>query len=251
VRRTLVALVLAAAAASIPGAAAGRGIGLSASPLRLTLKGTSSAAITVRNPGRRAVLVVVSRSGFGRSLRGKPHVRPAGPANAWLRFRPRRIRIAPGGKGVLHVRAASPRRTGPGDHPALVLLTTRPLGVRHVRVRLRVGVIVDLRVRGRIVRRLDPGGLSVRRRGAQRLLELRLVNRGNVTERLGGNRLRLVLVRDGRILATLRPRRLEILPHSAGIAVFVYRGHVRGTVQVRIKLHPPRSGHVRAFWLQF
>lgn len=197
------------------------------------------------------MLVDVSRSGFGRSLRGKPRVRPASSATAWLRFRPRRIRIAPGGKGVLHVRAASPRRMGPGDHPALVLLTTRPLGLRHVRVRLRVGVIVDLRVRGRIVRRLDPRALTVRRHGAQRLLELRLVNRGNVTERLGGNRLRLVLVQDGRILATLRPRRREILPHSAGIAVFVYRGRARGTIRVRIKLHPPRSGHLRAFWLQF
>lgn len=245
------ALILAAAATSIPGAAAGRGIGLSASPLRLTLKGASTAAITVRNPGRRAVLVDVSRSGFGRSLRGKPRVRPASPANAWLRFRPRRIRIAPGGKGVLHVRAASPRRTGPGDHPALVLLTTRPVGVRRVRVRLRVGVIVDLHVGGRIVRQLDSGGLTVRRRGMERLLELRLVNRGNVTERLGANRLRLVLVRDGRILVTLRPRRREILPHSAGIAVFVYRGRARGTVQARVKLHPPRSGHLRAFWLQF
>jgi hypothetical protein len=251
VRRALVALVLAAAAASIPGAAAGRGIGLSASPLRLTLRGPSTAAITVRNPGRRAVFVDVSRSGFGRSLRGKPRVRPASPANAWLRFRPRRIRIAPGGKGVLHVRAASPRRTGPGDHPALVLLTTRPVGVRRVRVRLRVGVIVDLHVGGRIVRQLDSGGLTVRRRGTDRLLELRVVNRGNVTERLGGNRLRLVLVRDGRILVTLRPRRREILPHSAGIAVFVYRGRARGTVQARVKLHPLRSGHRRAFWLQF
>jgi translation initiation factor IF-1 len=253
VRRALVALLallLGAAAASISGAAAGRGIGLSASPLRLTLKGSSAAAITVRNPGRRAVLVDVSRAGFARSLRGKPRVRPAGRTNAWLRVRPRRIRIAPGGKGVLHVRAASLRRAGPGDHPALVLLTTRPLGVRHVRVRLRVGVIVVLHIRGRIVRRLDPRAITVRRRGAQRLLELRLLNRGNVTERLGGTRLRLAILRDGHIFATLRPRRREILPHSAGIAVFVYRGRVRGRVRARIELHPQRSGHLRAFWLQ-
>jgi len=250
-RRALVALVLAAAAASIPGAAAGRGIGLSASPLRLTLKGTSAAAITVRNPGRRAVLVNVSRAGFARTLRGKPQVRPAaGSVAAWLRFRPRRIQIAPGGKRVLHVHAASPRRAGPGDHPALVLLTTRPLGVRHVRVRLRVGVVVDLRVRGRIVRRLDARALTVRSRGARRLLELRLVNRGNVTERLGGERLRLALLRNGRTLATLRPRRSELLPHSAGLVVFVYRGSVRGTVRARIELHPPGRSHLRAFWIR-
>jgi hypothetical protein len=245
--RALAALVFGTAAASIPGAAAGRGIALSASPLRLTLKGASAAAITVRNPGRRTVVVDASRAGFSRSLQGKPRVRPATTAADWLRVRPKRIRIAAGGKGVLHVRAAPPRRAAPGDHPALVLLTTRPLGVRHVRVRLRVGVIVVLRVRGRIVRRLDPRALSVRRRGVQRLLELRLVNRGNVTERLGGNRLRLAIVRRGRTFARLRPRPREILPHSVGIVEFAYRGPVRGRVLARIELNPPGSRHLRAF----
>ena len=94
VRRALVALILATAAASIPGAAAGGGIGLSASPLRLTLRGASTAAITVRNPGRRPLLVDVSRAGFARSLHGKPQVRSARGVAGWLRLRPRRIRLA-------------------------------------------------------------------------------------------------------------------------------------------------------------
>jgi hypothetical protein len=248
VRRALLAVVLGAAAASIPGAAAGRGIALSASPLRLTLRGASAAAITVRNPGRRTLLVDVSRAGFARSLRGKPQVRPARGAAEWLRFRPQRILVGPGGKAVLHVRAQPPSRAEPGDHPALVLLTTRPLGVRRVRVRLRVGVVVDLHVGGRIVRRLDPRALSVRREGARRLLELLLLNRGNVTERLGGNRLRLVLLRSGRTLATLRPRPRELLPRSAGLVEFAYRGRVRGDVLARVELRPPGrrpSFHVR------
>jgi hypothetical protein len=245
-----VALVLGAAAASIPGAAAGRGIGLSATPLRLTLKGASAAAITVRNPGRRTVLVDVSRAGFARSVRGKPRVRPAGGAAGWLRLRPKRVRIAPGAKATLRVRSTPPRGASPGDHPALVLLSTRPLGARHVRVRLRVGVIVDLRVRGRIVRRLDPQSLTVRHVGARRVLELRLVNRGNVTERLGGSRLRLALLRDGRAFTRLRPSGRELLPHSAGVAVFSYRGPVRGPVVARVEQRPagrgrPRSFHVR------
>ena len=246
-RRALAAVVLGAAAASIPGAAAGGGIGLSASPLRLTLRGASAAAITVRNPGRRPLLVDVSRAGFARSLHGKPRVRPARGTAAWLRLRPRRVRIGPGAKATLHVVARPSRRASPGDHPALVLLTTRPLGVRRVRVRLRVGVIVVLHVRGRIVRRLDARGLTVRRAGARRLLELLLVNRGNVTERLGGDRLRLVLRRHGRTLATLRPRRRELLPRSAGIAEFAYRGHVRGNVLARIELQPRVSGRRRSF----
>jgi hypothetical protein len=162
-------------------------------------------------------------------------------------LRPRRIRIAPGAKATLHVRAALPRRAEPGDHPALVLLTTRPLGVRHVRVRVRVGVIVVLHVRGRIVRRLAPRSLTVRRVGARRVLELRLVNRGNVTERLGRGRLRLVLLRHGRRFATLGPRRRELLPHSAGIAEFTYRGRVRGKVRARVVLRPRRKGPMRTF----
>ncbi len=246
-RSLLATVVLAAAAASIPGAAASRGIGLSASPLRLTLRGASAGAITVRNPGRRALRVDVSRAGLGRSLRGRPRVRPAHGAAAWLRVRPRRLRIAPGAKAVLHVATIWRRRAGPGDHPALVLLTTRPLGVKRVRLRLRVGVIVVLHVRGRIVRRLDARALTVRRHGSRRLLELLLVNRGNVTERLGGDGLRLVLRRRGRRLATLRPRQRELLPHSAGLVDFTYRGRVRGNVVARIALGPSVHGPRRAF----
>ena len=250
-RRALALLVLATAAASIPGAAAGRGIALSASPLRLTLRGASTGAVTVRNPGRRTLLVDVSRAGFARSLRGKPRVRPARAAATWLRVQPRRFRLARRGKATLHLVAAPPQRAAPGDHPELVLLTTRPLGEHHVRVRLRVGLIVVLHVRGRIVRRLDAQALDVCQSGAVRLLELRLVNRGNVTERLGGDGLRLALLRGGRRFASLRPRSQEILPHSSGIAVFAYRGRLRGDVLARVELRAPVRGPGRSFNVRF
>lgn len=115
---------------------------------------------------------------------------------------------------------------------------------------MRVGVIVVLHVRGRIVRRLEARALSVRRGATGRLIELLLVNRGNVTERLGDDRLRLELVRKGRVFATLRPRRRELLPRSAGIAEFAYRGPVRGDVVAHVQLRsvvhgPRRSFHVR------
>jgi translation initiation factor IF-1 len=249
VRRALAAVVLGTAAASIPGAAAGGGVGLSASPLRLILKGPSSAAVTVRNPGPRPLLIDVSRARFARSLRGKPRVGQAGGGAVWLRLRPKRIRLAAHAKQILHVRAVPSRGARPGDHPALVLLTTHPLGVRHVRVRLRVGVIVVLHVRGRVVQRLDARGLRVESHGRARLLELRLVNRGNVTEELGGDRVRLTLLRDHHAFATLRPRRRELLPHSVGIAVFTYRGPVRGPVVARIRLRSPLRGPVR--WFHF
>jgi hypothetical protein len=240
-------LVVGAAAASLGGAGPGGGIGLSACPLRLTLRGASSAAVVVRNPGRRTVLVDVSRAGFTRSLRGRPQVRPARDAATWLRLRPRRFRLAPRAKKTLHVVAAPARRAPPGDHPALALLTTRPLGLKHVRVRMRIGVMIVLHVRGRIVRRLDARALSVRRRGTLRLLELRLVNRGNVTERLAADRLRLWLVRRRRKVATLRPIPRELLPHSTGIALFPYRGRLRGTVRVRVTLSPSVLGRRRRF----
>jgi hypothetical protein len=114
-------------------------------------------------------------------------------------------------------------------------------------VRLRVGVVVDLRVRGRFVRRLDARALRVRRRGTLRLLELRLVNRGNVTERLPGDGLRLSLLGGGRTLATLRPQSRELLPHSAGIAVFAYRGRLRGLVVARVAFRSPVRGARRSF----
>lgn len=249
-RRVLAAVVLAAAAASIPGAAAGRGIGLSASPLRVTLRGASATVVTVRNPGRRTLRVDISRAGFARSLSGRPRVRGR-EAVPWLRLRPRRFRIAPGAKAMLHIAARPARRAAPGDHLAVALLTTRPLGAHRVRLRLRVGVIVVLHVRGRIVRRLDARSLSVRRGAAGRMLELRLVNRGNVTERLGDDRLRLVLLRRGRVFATLRPRGRELLPRSAGIAEFAYHGAVRGNVVAQIELRPVVHGLRRSFHVRF
>jgi hypothetical protein len=250
VRRALAAAAVGLVAASPPGAATGRGIGLSASPLRVTLRGSAVAAVTVRNPGRQALVVDVSRAGFARSLHGRPRIRTARGTSAWLRFRPQRLRVAAGGKAVLRVRAAPSRRAEPGDHPALLLLTTRPLGRHRVRVRLRVGVIVDLRVPGRIVRRLDVRALTVRRVGSSRVLGLLLVNRGNVTERLGEDRLRLVLGRSGRRLATLRPQREELLPHSRGVAEFVYRGAVRGGVVARIELRHAIRGRRPVFHLR-
>jgi hypothetical protein len=71
-----------------------------------------------------------------------------------------------------------------------------------------------------------------------------------VTERLGADGLRLALLRGGRRFATLRPRSQELLPHSAGIAVFDYRGRLRGDVLARIQLRPPVRGRRRSFWIR-
>jgi P pilus assembly chaperone PapD len=243
--RRAAAAALAAAALFAPRAAAVTGF--SVSPLRLTLAAKSSATIAVRNPGNRPLLVGVSRAGFARTLRGRPRVRAAGGTADWLRIRPRRLRLAPHGTGTLRVTALPPSTAPAGDHAALVLLGTREPGERRVRVLLRVGVVVLVHVAGPTVRRLEPQALTVERRGRKRLFELRLANRGNVVEKLDGARLRLLLLRRG-ARVTLRARRLELLPHSAGIAEFVYRGRLRGRVVARVELQT--GGHSRAFRLR-
>jgi hypothetical protein len=81
------------------------------------------------------------------------------------------------------------------------------------------------------------------------MLELLLVNRGNVTERFGEDRLRLQLLRRGRVFATLRPRGRELLPHSVGIAEFAYRGGVRGDVLAQVAVRPAVHGLRRRFRL--
>ena len=83
------------------------------------------------------------------------------------------------------------------------------------------------------------------------MLELVLVNRGNVTERLREDRLRLVLLSGGRVFARLRPRSRDILPRSAGIAQFAYHGPVRGNVLAQVETRSTIRGSRRSFHLRF
>jgi P pilus assembly chaperone PapD len=240
------------AAALIPStttgaAAGGPAAALGVSPLRLELKGASSAAITVRNPGARPLVVTVARAGFARTLRGKPRIEAVRGAAGWLHATPRRLRLAPHKTGTFRLAAKPPSTARPGDHPALVLLETRPRADKKVHVLLRVGVVVLVRISGSIVHRLEPQALSVRRDGTKRVFSLRLANRGNVAERIAGARVEIVLNRHGRSFAALRTRRFDVLPHSAGIAEFPYGGAVRGPVVARVVLRPPTIGRSRSF----
>jgi len=246
--RLAAAALLAVAAAPSPGAAAHRGIGLSAAPARIRLVGATTAAVTLRNPGSRPVAVVVSRARLALSLRGKPRIALSSGARApeWLIVRPRRISVPRGRSVRLLVTTKPGRAGGPGDHSGVVLLTTRPLAQARVRIRLRVGIVVVLHVPGRIVRRLQPLGLRVRRSGGGRLLELRLANRGNVSEALGAGRLRLVLLSGGDAVARVRPRPRALLPGGVGIVDFVYRGSLRGAVAARVEIRLRPHGPVVA-----
>ena len=242
-----VALIIAAALIPSAAASGSPAAALGVSPLRLELKGASTSPITVHNPGARPIVVTVTRAGFARTLHGKPRIKAARGAAGWLTARPRRLRLAPHATASIRLTAKLPALAAPGDHPALVLLETRPPANKKVHVLLRVGVVVLVRVAGTIVHDLEPQALSLHRSGTTQLFSLRLANRGNVVERLRGAHLELVLSRRGKRLATLRAHLIDLLPHSAGITQFVYRGAARGRVRATVVLRPATTGRTRSF----
>jgi hypothetical protein len=241
---SLVALVLVPASA---GAGTTRPpLALTATPARVALAGTGRAAIRVTNPGTRPVAVDVARGGFSLDLRGRPRVTRRGDARAavsWLTIRPSRFVLAAGASRWVTVRSRLPVRTEPGDHDAVVLLTTRPWRAAGVALRMRIGVVVVVRAPGRVVRRLVLGGLQARRAHRRRVLELAVVNLGNVTELLEPSVVKLSLRRGGRE-TWIRGDARELRPATRGLVEFRYRGKLRGWVTVRASLVQPRDGRV-------
>jgi hypothetical protein len=213
-------------------------VSLVASPAHVTLADRSRQTIRITNAGTEAVAVDVTRAGFALDLRGRPRIVPrrlgAQAAAPWLVFRPRQLALRPGGIMSLTVLAKLPRPVQPGDHSALVLLTTRPRPRAGLAVRMRIGIVVVARAPGRIVRRLRLLGLSVRRPGRVRLLQLTVANRGNVTETLSPPCLAVSLLHGGRRLAILRPAGRDLLPRSQGIFELRYRGRFRGSATARV-----------------
>jgi hypothetical protein len=211
-------------------AAVGVAAALSVSPVRIRLTGAASRTITITNAGNASATVDARPAGFVLDRRGKPAIaRERQPAAGWLRLQPRLLVLAPGGTAAVRVSAAAPVGALPGDHPALVLLTTQPPRRPGVAIRMRIGVVVLVRVAGRIVHRLELGALKVR----HRVLELVVANRGNVVERA---RARIVLLRGGHVLARLGPVGRVVLPHSRGIERFRTFPRVRGWVTARVEL---------------
>jgi hypothetical protein len=222
-------------------------VGLTATPARVFLAGAAGAAIRVTNPGRSAIAVDATRAGFALDLRGRPRVAPGGgrrAATRWLSVRPARFVLGAGASATVAVSARLPARVEPGDHDALVLLTTRPSGGPGLAVRMRLGVVVVVRAPGRVVRSLGLGRLRARPAGRARLLEVWVANAGNVTETLWRGRVRLLVGSRGvpaRLLAAPR----ELRPRTSGLAQAVYRGRLRGRVRVRAELVDPAGRIVR------
>jgi hypothetical protein len=252
IRLTLCALALSSGPADA--GAARRPVALTASPARVVLTGTARAAVRVTNAGTRRVVVDVSRAGFALTLRGRPRIvrRGAHSAAFWLKLRPKRLMLPPRTTASLLVSATVPPKAEPGDHDALVLLTTRPSALARVAVRVRLGVVVMVRAPGKVVRRLELRRLRVARHGGRRVLELRFANRGNVTETLAGVHVTVSRARTGRHLATLLAGPRDVRPHTQGILEFRVRRRVRGavTLHVVIPAVPGRGATRRTYELR-
>ena len=225
-------------------------LALTASPGRLALVGAGDGSIRVTNPGQSPVVVDVSRAGFTLDHRGRPRIASRGGRRAavsWVTVRPGRFVLAAGAGRSVTVSSRLPVRAQPGDHDALVLLTTRPQRGAGVAVRMRIGVVVVVRAPGLIVRRVALGRLRVRRYGSARVLELGLANRGNVTETIDGTRLRMWVAR-GRARTRLRHEVRDLRPRTAGVVQVPYRGR-RGWTTVRVELvgEPGRPPVIQTF----
>ena len=239
IRAAAISLLLALLVPASAGTSTARPlVALRASPVRVALDGAEQATIRVVNTGSRTALVDVTRAGFALDLRGRPRVVRPGrlAAVGWLTLRPSRLVLRPGGTARLTIVSRPPAFAEPGDHDALVLLTTHAQAADRVAVRMRLGVIVVVRAPGTVVHRLEARTLAVRRVGRTRAFELLVVNRGNVTERIDRSRIGITLRRAGRTLATLRPAARDVRPRTRGLVEFRYRGRVRGPVTAVLTL---------------
>lgn len=236
------ALALAAASAGV-GARAEAPLrspaSLSVTPAHVHLAGAASGTIRVTNAGADAVVVDAGFAGYALDTRGRPLI--ARRATTRFLVRPRRFSLRPGGVEQLSVRAVLPRTAAPGEHDGLVLLDTRSTGPGHLSVSLQVGIVVDVRVPGKVVRRLVVRSLQVRRTATGRALHLVVANRGNISESLVA---RVSLLRRGRLVARLLPRPTghgpqRILPRAAGVVDLPYRGSLRGRMVAVVALVQP------------
>jgi hypothetical protein len=215
---------------------------LAASPARVTLSVAESRTIRVTNSGGGIASVDVAPAGFALDLRGRPRiVRRTDAAALRLEVKPRRLTLQPGEATTLTVSAVPAPHVRVGDHPALVLLTTQRRGAG-LGVRMQIGIVVIVRVPGAVLHRLELHGLRVRRGHRADLLELSVVNRGNVTERLTRERVRVSLRRRGRVIARLRAMPRELFPRSRATETFRYRGRLRGPATALVEVVRPANG---------
>jgi hypothetical protein len=245
------ALALALLASASAGASSGAPspLALTASPAHLQLNGAGRSTARVTNPGGHRLVVDVSRAGFALDLRGRPRIvavtRARRTAAPWLAFTPRTVALAPHASASVIVASRLPPHVEPGDHDALLLLTTRPRREGGVAARMRMGIVVVVRAPGTVVHRLALGGIHVARAGRVRALELVVANRGNVTESFARSRAVVSLERGGRRIVRLVAEPRGLRPLTTGVFRFRYRSSLSGRATARVELRSDFGSVVR------
>lgn len=197
-------------------------VALSVSPARIALCAPASRTITLRNAGREDVVVEVTRRALGESAAFK----------SWVHVLPAHQSIRAGRSGTFTLRVSRSAAATPGDHAAVILLTTRRPPSDGLAIRLRVGVRVLVRVPGRLVRRVELGRLRVQ----HRQIVVSVANRGNVAVSLV-HRVALALLRQGRVVARLRPSAPTLLLPRGRVALrFAYGPRLHGVFTAEVRL---------------
>jgi hypothetical protein len=213
-------------------------VALTATPARIALAGVAAQTIRVANPGKTVAVVEARLAGFALDLHGRPRVVVARDRSVTLAVSPRRLALSPGGSATLTVASTIHRRSAVGDHVGLVILTTQPHGGGGVGVRMQIGIPVTVRVPGAVRRRVVLDGVRI----AGRTLELRFHNAGNVTATVGARRFNVELRQNGRVLATLRARRRDLLPGARGVVDLRLPRRVRGGVRAVVEADDGAGG---------
>ena len=239
-RRLCLATVLAAALLAAPAAAPAPGaeVALSVTPSRLVLDGATQTVVSVTNSGAARTTIDVTLGNYVIGADGQvavdPKLPPGRSAKHWLTAVPSRVSLGPGKTAQIMVTSKPSRSAQPGDHHALLLLSTVPKTRSGVAVRTRVGVTALVRVGGPLVRRLRSLGLSA----TGRLVRLRVANLGNVNERFVAARTTLELRRKGKVIARLRAGTRSILPGTSGSLVFRYGARLTGPATAVVRVRP-------------
>lgn len=205
-------------------------LALAASPLRVVVHPGETTTITVRNLGAAAASVAAAPNAYRLDLRGRPQL--AAASRSWLIVGKRRFALAPRRGTEVAVRVVAPRGARPGDHAQVLLFSAAALGVRGVRVAVRVGVVVVVRCPGILRRRLAPLALSARRTARGPVLRLLLRNAGNVDEWVSSRRLVVQVWRGSRQLALLRPRPRRLLAGARGLFEWSLGRRITGPISI-------------------
>jgi hypothetical protein len=221
-------------------------LAVSAWPARLVVSAPGRATVRVANPSEEAVRLVARAAGYALDARGRPRIKSV--PTRWFAVRPSRLVVGPHGFAQLRLTVSRPPGAGSGDHAELLLLSTEPRPGRRVSARLRLGVVVVVRVPGRLVHRLGVARLRVRRGGAGAKLEVTVANRGNVDEWLQRGRVSVMLVRRGRRIVSVPVEARRLLARSSGVFDARFRRRVRGQITAVVVVRHPRKGVTLARW---